>query len=403
MPAAVAAAVLVRLAVMAPALGRLDDPDRYLVVAHGLVEGEGFAVDGRPTAYRPPLYPLMLAGLLRAFGESRLAWSVGALHLALGAGTVALSAVAARRWRLSRGRVLAAAAIVAFDPVLTAQSRAVMTETTAAFLVAAALAALAGGRTRDALLGGVGLGMASLCRPSLLPVAGLVALAGLACGPGGRRARFDRAVLVLAATGLMLVPWAWRNARVLGEPVWTTTHGGWTLALANNPVYYAEVLDGPPGAVWSGENQLRWFMETVESVAGLPEPAADRRIRDDALRFIAGRPRAFLRASAARLGRFWAVAPAGAVYSWRTRLATLVWTLPLWIALGLGLTTRSLWRWPRATAPAFVLALSAVHAVYWTDMRMRAPILPAIALISAAAERPGRGGRTSAKSTVVEA
>ncbi len=42
------------------------------------------------------------------------------------------------------------------------------------------------------------------------------------------------------------------------EPIWTTTHGGYTLALANNRQYYADVLDGPPGAVWSGPNQAAW-------------------------------------------------------------------------------------------------------------------------------------------------
>ena len=37
---------------------------------------------------------------------------------------------------------------------------------------------------------------------------------------------------------IVLSPWMIRNLVVLGEPVWTTTHGGYTLALANNPVYY---------------------------------------------------------------------------------------------------------------------------------------------------------------------
>jgi hypothetical protein len=31
-----------------------------------------------------------------------------------------------------------------------------------------------------------------------------------------------------------------------------------------------------------------------------------------------------------------------------------------------------------------VLGLTAVHAAYWTDLRMRAPLVPAIALIAAA-------------------
>ena len=72
-----------------------------------------------------------------------------------------------------------------------------------------------------------------------------------------------------------------------------------------------------------------------------------------------------------------------------------VWTLPLWIALGLGLARRSLWRWPQIAAPLLVAGLSLVHTAFWTDLRMRAPIVPAIALVAASAALPlgltGRG------------
>ena len=41
--------------------GAFDDPDNYLPMARALASGDGFAFNGRPTAYRPPLYPLLLA------------------------------------------------------------------------------------------------------------------------------------------------------------------------------------------------------------------------------------------------------------------------------------------------------------------------------------------------------
>jgi hypothetical protein len=246
----------------------------------------------------------------------------------------------------------------------------------------------------------VWLGLGTLCRPSTLAIAWLVtAGAGLA-RPGSWRVRLRRAAALAAATAATLVPWAWRNARLYGEPVWTTTHGGYTLALANNPIYYAEVVDGPPGTVWSGPNQNRWVDGVNESVRGLSEPAADRRLRAQALRMVVEQPRDFARASLARLGRFWGVAPAGAVYPRALQIATAVWTVPLWIALVLGLLRRSLWLWPQVCAPLAVLALSLVHTVYWTDMRMRAPAMPAIALVAASSQSLGwirsRGGARSA-------
>jgi hypothetical protein len=196
--------------------------------------------------------------------------------------------------------------------------------------------------------------------------------------------------MALLLTAAVLAPWAVRNARIFGPPILTTTHGGYTLALANNPVYYAEVLHGPRGAVWSGPNQQRWFAAIGPRVAGLSEPEADRRLRDDALHFIREHPRDFTRAAAARLGRFWGIAPAGAVYPAWLRVACAVWTVPLWIALAAALCRPGLWRWPQIAAPLLIVALSAVHAVYWTDLRMRAPLVPAIALIVTSAFLPPR-------------
>jgi hypothetical protein len=182
-----------------------------------------------------------------------------------------------------------------------------------------------------------------------------------------------------------------RNAIVFGEPVATTTHGGYTLALGNNPAYYDEVVNGPPGAVWGGPRQDTWWAELNRRTSGLLEPEADRVIRRLALETIAERPGDFLRASAARLGRFWGLAPSGRVYLGPLRLATAVWTAPLWVALAAGLLRRDAWRWPCIAAPLVLVGFTALHAVFWTDLRMRAPLVPAIALIAAAARWPRWG------------
>jgi hypothetical protein len=260
-----------------------------------------------------------------------------------------------------------------------------MTETLAAFAIAAALAALAEptrSRWRGAALGGFAFGVAALCRPSTLPAAVLTAAAAVFAGREPWRVRLGRGAVLLAATLVTLLPWALRNALALGSPVWTTTHGGYTLALANNPVYYAEVLDGPPGAVWTGRNQRDWFDWVNRETAGMSEIEADRRLRMAGLRMLTERPDAFARAALARLGRFWGVSPSSAVYPRWLVLATAAWTAPLWLAVAAGLIRRDLWRWPRVAAPMVLIALSAVHAVFWTDLRMRAPIVPAIALVA---------------------
>jgi 4-amino-4-deoxy-L-arabinose transferase-like glycosyltransferase len=403
--AAMIASMAIRGALMAAASGKFDDPDNYLPLAQSLAAGQGLALKGRPTAYRPPLYPLLLAPILKLSGD-RAVTAIAFFHLVLGGATVGMTALAARQWGLSRWRVIAAAWIVAIDPVLAWQSCFIMTETFTAFLCASALAAMTLPCTRGSALGGVLLGLASLSRPSMLPGAVLVVFAGLLVGPGGLRDRLARCGLLCLTLILVLSPWAIRNHLIFGEPVWTTTHGGYTLALANNEVYYRDVLNGPPGAVWMGHEQWLWWNSVNRDTSGMSEPQADRFLRNRVVELAIAQPLTFSRAGLKRLGRFWSLAPAVAVYSPIVRWATALWTLPLWIALVLGLGRRSLWRWPQIAAPLLVAGLSLVHALFWTDLRMRAPIVPAIALVAASAAcqplrraserwRAGQGGAGS--------
>jgi hypothetical protein len=378
----VGAALLLRLVLLAQQYGRpMEDPDNYLPLARSLAEGRGLALNGRATAYRPPLYPLVLAPLVGALGGN-LFWGVAALHLVLGAGTVILTNKAALGMGLSPVGASVAAALVAFDPVLAVQCRSVMTETLAAFLVACSLVGLTRPGLRGGILGGVALGLSALCRPSLLPGAVLVAVGSASLGPSSVRDRIARTTALALATLFTVAPWAARNVVAVGEPVFTTTHGGYTLALANNPAYYADVVDGPSGAVWSGPNQMAWFGRITAATYQMTEPEADRWLRASALTTIRDHPGAFVRSALAREGRFWGLAPSGAVYPKHLRIATALWTLPFWLAVACGLRRRELRSWPGAAAPLLAVALACVHAAYWTDLRMRAPIVPALAIVA---------------------
>jgi 4-amino-4-deoxy-L-arabinose transferase-like glycosyltransferase len=377
---------------MLRANGTFDDPDNYLPLARSLVAGEGYALGGRPTAYRPPLYPILLSPFVLVLGNQSLL-GVALLHLALGGATVWLTAAAAKGSGMPAVRQALAALIVASDPVLVWQSRSVMTETPSAFLVALTLAGTIRRGWSGAVLGGLGLGLLALCRPSGIAAAGLVIAAALLVPPGSWRERLLRGGLIAAALVLCLLPWTIRNAYVIGEPICGTTHGGYTLALANNPTYYHEVLYGAPGQVWTGALQWQWWDSVNRATAGMSEPQADRYLRDSVFRLARNRPPEFARAVVHRLDHFWGLFPSGSVYSRPMRWASLAWTLPLWIALALGLFRIDLWRWPRIVAPLFCVGFTAVHAFYWTDMRMRAPVVPAIAVIAASASLARRAPR----------
>jgi hypothetical protein len=364
--------------------GSFDDPDNYLPLARSLAAGHGLVLSGRLTAYRPPLYPLVLTPFVTTLGD-RSTWGIALLHLALGAATAGLTACVALAWNMGAHRALIAAIIVAVDPVLVWQSRFVMTETLSAFLLIAAVAAVTIPGNRGAALGGCLFGLGGLSRPSVLVGAVLTILAAFVLSPGTRRQRLIRGNVMALALVATLVPWAARNSLVFGMPIVTTTHGGYTLALANNEIYYRDVLNGPPGAVWTGDEQWKWWDYVNRATAGMNEPKADRFLRNTALKLAFEQPDTFLRACVSRLERFWSPAPAIVVYSPVVRWATVLWTLPLWFALALGLLRKQLWQWPQVAAPLCVIGLTLVHSVYWTDLRMRAPIVPAIALIAAAA------------------
>lgn len=382
-------ALAVRLAIVVPAINRPpNDPDNYLTLARSMANGRGFSLVGRLTAYRPPLYPILLVPVVSALGDET-AGPFLLLNVLFGVATVGAIVVASRRLGWSEWRTAAAGVIVACDPVLAVQSRSIMTESLAALLVALSLMSFCKGSTfRSTFSGGAWLGLASLCRPSLLAASIFASVAAFAVGPGSRRERFLRSGVLVGATILVLLPWALRNARVFGEPVWTTTHGGYTLALANNPEYYRDVLEGGSAEVWSGPGQRKWAAGVYRRTRGMTEPQANRRLAADGWSMALEEPRTFFRASLARLGRFWGVMPSRSVYGRPLRLASAFWTIPLFAALLLGVATGASWRWPRASALACVLALTSVHALYWTDLRMRAPVVPAMALIAAGGAVP---------------
>ena len=118
------------------------------------------------------------------------------------------------------------------------------------------------------------------------------------------------------------------------------------MALANNPVYYAEVLDGQParlGLVGS-ESGRRGLMRWGRSTVAMSEPEADRLLAVEGVGdLLRDRPTELpARASIARLGRFWGLAPSEAVYRAWLRAISDRLDLAAVARPAVGLATRSL-------------------------------------------------------------
>jgi hypothetical protein len=402
-----------------------EDRDDYVVVAKQYV-AHGFwrPFDGVPNSFRPPLYPLLLAEMLKAGGGSA---ALGLLQLALGLGTVALTYHVGRKLGLGTLSVVAGG-LVALDPLLIEYTTFPMTETLFTFLVVLLVAVAApanDGRTgrtaevraaanrkrsqsisrwptglRAAVVGAV-FGACTLCRPTIWPVSGLAALWLLwrSHRTGGRvRDLLVPAAAATIAAAVVISPWMLRNWKILGSPIMTTTHGGYTLLLGNNEEFFHQVAARPLAAAWRDSQldrfQRSWFRNLVSDMdrqigPGAGEIAQDRWMYHRAEHAIATEPRLFLRACVLRFAEFWNVVPLPPSRS--TVSSVVVWGMCTGYSIELTLFVVGLgslllrWddRWTFLVL--LVLNFTVVHLFYWSNMRMRAPLVPLIALIAARA------------------
>ena len=453
-----AAAAIIRAAVFVVWSEDLQaDPDAYVTIARTLAESSVYGTrdvaTGKvsPTAYRPPLYPIFLAWLTRhdfatasdsfPLGRSQLSLAAVAIfHWLLGVATVMLTmqVVAGLCKGLSGGvRAWSAAAAglaVAADPILLRQSSLVMTETLATFLAVAAWASWLGyqedHRWQAAIAPGILLGLSILCRPAAVLWSGLfIALWLVAAAIKFDRRELTRTAAVTAIALMVWSPWIVRNAIAIGRPIATTTHGGYTLLLANNPVLFDHYVRSGASRQWDEERFHRlwalrhqrdlregqaWVSEvpTLESaVTDGGQLGPERELREDALASeiawatICRQPGVFAKACIYRVGWLWAAWPArgaglletaavGTWYvSWYVAAAIAMWsgwrarasaTIP-----ATGAASRRAWWWRMLPGITLAISITVVHAVYWSNMRMRSVAMPAVyaAVVSASARR----------------
>src|ERR1035438_1300953 len=234
-------AVVVRLAFVA-AVGRglvkfEFNPDSidYMSFAHNLATGVGFAHainESEPfsqpvefSAWRPPLYPAVLA----------LAFQVSSKTLFLQSLQIALAAFALYFF-LQLGLILfgewpalIAGFAFALYPPLIMYSADLGTESLFLFLLTAVFLVFYSAGVEHSLPRvfwlGVLVGLAALCRPNGLMLAPALVLALWLTTANWKRAALRIAVLTLAVA-MTILPWTYRNYRLFHKVVLITTNGG---------------------------------------------------------------------------------------------------------------------------------------------------------------------------------
>jgi hypothetical protein len=364
-----------------------------------------------------------------------------------------------------------------------------MTETLAAFLTVLCMFALnrfaTDRRPWNAGLAGGAIALAVLCRPTYLPWLALVGLtmlllantnpkrqrgtwfgAGLPTPPKGpteglpaapeqetcgqpagevRRPAPNRlwrvwlwrglnfATLMLIAA-VVVSPWAIRNYSVFGKPIVSTTHGGYTLLLANNPWFYDYLRDDQSATAWKvtrenpppitsdpstwgphdfatwwqfeKERQFgvytgRWIRSPGTGNEDLPyheisteyrgtELDEDSLAYERAINTIRDRPALFAAACLYRLRQLWSPLPHRltadeSLARMAMRYAVAAWYVAVYLlaAVGIWKLRSKLLAPPWLWGVLLCLVFTAVHTFYWTNLRMRAPLMPFVALVAA--------------------
>lgn len=394
------------------------DSADYDTIAWNLARGLGFALNGaegpHPTAFRPPVVPWLTSLLYRGLGHDFLAALL--LQCAIGA-LVAPALAGFARATFGGGVARWAGWLAALCPVLVFFSGYLLTETTFALLLVVALHVssewVKTPRPGRALGAGLVWGLATLTRPTALPLPLLVAL--WAWFPLGltlaRRDRARQVALLLLGVALAIAPWTARNALALKAFVPVTTGGGRALLDANNPV----VWDDPARA--GGALSLYHVEPWASRYRGLSEVEADRLSGAMAKQFLRERVPQWPAMAAAKLGRFWRLTrEAGGTGTWSregsplARLLALADPLLAWSLAAFPLALAGLWvtlRGPKRlflSLPAVaILFFTALSVVYWGALRMRVPVEPLIALYAAVgADALAKRLRRRARLTVIE-
>jgi 4-amino-4-deoxy-L-arabinose transferase-like glycosyltransferase len=199
-----------------------DDID-YVALGQSIAHGQGYQLEGHPTAYRPPGYPLLLALSFSLFGYSlapvRLAQTFADL-------LSCLLLYALGRKLFSERVALIGAAIFALFPTQILYVSMLMTETVCTTLLLLYLFLCAGeARTvRRSFLAGIVLGAGILVRPTMLLLPAVVL--AIRWWKGWTQGENLRALALTAAGALLCVlPWLMRNYEQFGQITLTSNTG----------------------------------------------------------------------------------------------------------------------------------------------------------------------------------
>lgn len=362
------------------------DSEAYWVLAQHIAHGESFEY-GSPDArvFRMPGYPALLAPLFWLFGDNMPVLAGRLLSAVLG--TAAVGAVywlAATLFNRQTGLIAALAA--ACYPGAIAISAVVLSEASFCPLYLAQLVAWVkswqAAQVRRSYLwaaaSGLFGGLATLVRPDWLLFVPFATILGLLLAKAWLH-HLKLACLMAAVVAAVMLPWWWRNFKVVGHFVPTTLQVG------------ASLYDGlNPNANGSSEMSfVNEFNNEEQRHPSLPdepfEYRLDRRLWSAAKHWAAENPSRVLKLAGTKFVRMWNLWPNdlrnGGVL---VRVISAATFAPAMIAAlgGIWCTRRQAWPAALCWIPAVYLTL--LHLIFVSSIRYREPPMLGLLIFSAA-------------------
>jgi 4-amino-4-deoxy-L-arabinose transferase-like glycosyltransferase len=261
--AGIAARLLLLLLAGSKPTGKLSgggDAHAYITLGESLFEGHGLTYSGQPTAFRAPLYPILLAAAHWIFGAHYL-FFIRLLQFAAGIAAAYICSKAARQiWGKSAGRIAFAVALC--FPTLVFFTSEILTEEIVAFLTALFLYFLVREHfpANHSEVGmGISSGLSMLFRfnAAFLPI--------FALWPTLRykplRTGLRRATTLCVVSGIVIAPWLIRNLIVFHGQVLYSTHTGANLLEG----IIAPEGRGQPGEMEAIHGKLGWVWQEMET------------------------------------------------------------------------------------------------------------------------------------------
>jgi len=239
-------------------------------------------------------------------------------------------------------------------------------------------------RPSRTLLAALAFALAGMTRPIAWPLCALPVLLTL-FRRGRRSVRLAHAVLVVAICAAVSAPWIVRNKMRFDAFIPTTTHGGYTLYLGNNP-YLRDAVRWHRGAWLSGESTFDAFeQEVARARRGRTEVEFDRLMRRKGLDYIREHPNEALRLALAKFTFFWRLAPSrtssrGAVPD-RVRYALGAFSTLLFAGTIAGIVLLRTHGRLLLVMLFPVVLMTATHTMLWSQLRFRLPLHPLMAAL----------------------